>query len=102
MTITPKLIGGAAFAVLAIMSARAALEKEAPRPDWAAKCLIVLALSSASASVITYMDAANLIGAFGTATATRNVGISLKGMAIGLMIALVWSGNFTGKNGDKK
>lgn len=102
MTITPKLVGGAALAVLTIMSIRAALDKEAMRPDWAAKCFVVLALASASASVITYMDAANLIGSFGTATATRYVGGSLKGVVIGLMIALLWSGNFTGKKGGKK
>lgn len=102
MRITTTLVAGAALAVLAIMSVRAALDKEAPRPDWAAKCLIVVALASASASVITYMDAANLIGPPTTAAVARRSCGMLKGMVIGLMIALVLSGNFTGKQGGKK
>ena len=93
----------AMWVVLAIVSVRALIEVEYPRPSWAKRCLILLAVVSGITGILRAVVVSGN-PAFLTRTQLiffQGLGLMFQGFSLGLLIALGAAGHFSTKGPRK-
>ena len=88
---------GAVCLVIALMSQRALFDQDRPRLAWAKKCLIVLVVAAAGAGVTVGLEVSGRAGLYVRPAAVHQAAAFCRGLTIGLFLALMLSGQWTGK-----
>jgi len=92
-----ELAGGAFCVVLALIAFRAAFDRASGRAAWAQKCLLILAVVAALAGIMQGLAVSGRGGLYVRPWRAAHMATSLRGISLGLLVALVLSGQFTAR-----
>jgi len=94
---TSTLLGGVAYIVWALIAFREFMDRDKPRARWAKKCLLISAFTSILAGVAVALVINHRADFYISRALLRQLRTDFEGVTIGLLIALLLSGQLSKK-----
>lgn len=92
-----RLLFGVAYLVWAIIAFRELVDREIPRVRWVKACLAISAVVATLTGIIVALEVNRHADAYIPPAFLRQLGSSFKGVTLGLLLALILSGQLSKK-----